>query len=186
VHQRKPSRLGIGCVGTSGSLPAGIDFAPNSLLPEFKFLLSRIDSLLFRINSLFRRAGNSSRKLLNYHKFSRRIATAGGGFGENSLLISLLAGNSGVCSRVVADARTAEGRRFRFGCFWASPHSSSRRFFRLMKAEWTGASGLMRPSAPHSAIRLNGIVGRSRIRRNSARKSETMPRSLVSTVAGSE
>jgi hypothetical protein len=67
-----------------------------------------------------------------------------------------------------------------------SPYSSSRRFFLLMNAEWTGASGRMRPSAPHSAIRLNGIVGRSAIRCNSARKSETMPRSLVSTAAASE
>ena len=67
-----------------------------------------------------------------------------------------------------------------------SPYSSSSRFFLRMNAEWTGASGRMRPSAPHSAIRLNGIVGRSAIRCNSARKSETMPRSLVSTVAASE
>ena len=85
-------------------------------------------------------------------------------------------------ARLRAETRTSDPSLYSA----PSPYSSSSRFFLLMNAEWTGASGLMRPSAPHSAIRLNGIVGRSAIRCSSARKSETMLRSLVSTAAASE
>ncbi len=65
-------------------------------------------------------------------------------------------------------------------------HSNSRRRLRRMNGEWTGAPGTMRPSSPHSAMRLNGITARSPMCVSTARKSATIPFNRASTSAGSE
>jgi len=157
-----------------------IDFANFPAFPAH-----RKNSLRARKYSLRARVGNSSSIMLATARSHGRQRLAGSA--------SLSARGSRrphhvesvvlfPAARLRAETRTSHRSLYSA----PSPYSNSSRFFLLMNAGWTGASGLIRPSAPHSAIRLNGIAGRSAIRCNSARKSETMPRSLVSTAAASE